>query len=608
MPKKDKAAPNSPKRPRNRLAEARVAVRDVPSTPEGLEGGRKPPDLPGATFYRLRADLAGNAVAIPAVFLTNPELLMGEAEIQGGRAFLYGRAPISDPPDFVPFIKQQFEVEIPDSHRLEYVLVIRGDGKPKSWYALAFGIGRYLLKEEYLDVDGAREVARRQTMTQKPGVAARLNQLRTKQPCLANTITTEKRANRPATLDELDFDPYTSVLDAASGAPHDSVKFGSRLTGGTGIKVRKNLSIDDLASMATNLESAYLDAVQNASVIGIRIVHNQALISQLDQQLLDLLKDENETDRIAFSLPYFEDAEDNPSLTFTKMGQDVGSYADDLDVRGYRNALRDSGKWDGLSVEFLKTSAAVIGGGKRRFKIYQCLSVVVELDGKTYVHDERSWYVVPSEAKEYIDETIRAIPFWEGLPDALQRVEERDYNANVGVGEYLLLDRKNLSVIAGEDPIEICDLLTVENKKLSFIHVKRDFSSSTLSHLFAQGRVSASLLQQRALRDLMFAHILREARRRQPQPPWSRRLRGYLEHFQCNRIRIVYAIMGDWGNAGAAERIPFFSKVNLIREVRNLRGRDFEVCLGRIQMPGPVYAKRKKERKPKAPGASLSSE
>jgi uncharacterized protein (TIGR04141 family) len=598
-PRRDKRGPDGRNKPQKPAGTApRRSGAESPKRAKGAEK-RSSEELPGATYYRLRGELDGKTVESPDVFLTEPDLLIGEAEIDVGTAFLYGRSPISDPPEFIPFLRRRFDLEIPDTHKHQYVLVVRTNTEPKSWYALAFG-GRHLLKDEYLDVDGAREIARRQTMMQKPGVGARLNQLRTKEPGLTNTITTEKRANRPATLDEFDFDPHTSVLDAASGTPQDSAKFGSRLTGSTGIVVRKRVRIDDLARVAADLETAYKDAVEHGTIIGMRIVHNQALISQLDLELVALLKDENETDKIAFSLPYFEDTEDNPSLSFTKMGQQVGLYPDDLDIQGYRSALKDCGKWDAVSVEFVKASAAIVGD-KRRFKIYQCLSAVVELGGKTYVHDERSWYSVPSEAKEYIDEMISGIPLWEGLPDSTQRVEEKDYNTRVGVGEYLLLDRRTLAVIAGEDPIEICDLLTMEEKKLSFIHVKRDFSSSTLSHLFAQGRVSASLLQQREPRGQMLAHIRRELRRRHPQPQWSRRLRGFLEqNFQCNRIRIIYAIAGDWGDADAAERIPFFSKVNLIKEVRNLRGRDFDVRLARIQMPGPVYVTRKKKRKPKA--------
>jgi hypothetical protein len=40
--------------------------------------------------------------------------------------------------------------------------------------------------------------------------------------------------------------------------------------------------------------------------------------------------------------------------------------------------------------------------------------------------------------------------------------------------------------------VEICDLLTPER---TLVRVKRHFSSSNLSHLFAQGAVSAELLQ-----------------------------------------------------------------------------------------------------------------
>jgi uncharacterized protein (TIGR04141 family) len=52
------------------------------------------------------------------------------------------------------------------------------------------------------------------------------------------------------------------------------------------------------------------------------------------------------------------------------------------------------------------------------------------------------------------------------------------------------MDRE-LIRIADRDPVELCDLLS---RNRQFIHVKKRGSSSTLSHLFAQGLVSGELI------------------------------------------------------------------------------------------------------------------
>ncbi len=162
------------------------------------------------------------------------------------------------------------------------------------------------------------------------------------------------------------------------------------------------------------------------------------------------------------------------------------------------------------------------------------------------------------------------------------------------------MDTRLATPVQGQTTVEVCDLFTmltdVGRDVAAFIHVKRDFSSSSLSHLFEQGRVSAFLLQERAQRAVILERIQTELRGRVPKPSWSRRVRGVLGDagFQASNACVVYAILGDWSGHTLAERLPFFSKVALVGAAHLLRGRDFEVRVARVQMAGPAYAPRKK--------------
>jgi uncharacterized protein (TIGR04141 family) len=67
-------------------------------------------------------------------------------------------------------------------------------------------------------------------------------------------------------------------------------------------------------------------------------------------------------------------------------------------------------------------------------------------------------------------------------------------------------------------PIEICDLLSEEGR---FIHVKRKLSSSSLSHLFAQGYVSAELLQENSEYRLESLSTIQKQEKAKAFPPAS---------------------------------------------------------------------------------------
>jgi uncharacterized protein (TIGR04141 family) len=202
---------------------------------------------------------------------------------------------------------------------------------------------------------------------------------------------------------------------------------------------------------------------------------------------------------------------------------------------------------------------------------------------------------------QYIDDELAEIPLWDGvLPAPVARVTEPKYNEYAGNGEYLLMDTRLATPVPGQTAVEVCDLLTVLTDAgrdlVAFIHVKRDFASSSLSHLFEQGRVSAFLLQERAQRAVILQRIKTELRRRTPKPSWSRRVAGLLGDtgFQARNACVVYAIIGDWDGHTLAQRLPFFSKIALVGAAHLLRGRDFDVRIARVQMSGPMYPRRRK--------------
>ncbi|MNL25884.1 hypothetical protein D3C87_1473840 [compost metagenome] len=116
-------------------------------------------------------------------------------------------------------------------------------------------------------------------------------------------------------------------------------------------------------------------------------------------------------------------------------------------------------------------------------------------------------------------------------------------------------------------PIELCDLLT-KDKKL--IHVKhRKGGSAGLSHLFAQGSVSAEvMLGDRAFR--------KEARKVLRRISHSAHELIPIDGLKSSDYEVVFLILGD-ANSSVKENLPFFSKVNLTLAFENLSQRGYEV-------------------------------
>jgi uncharacterized protein (TIGR04141 family) len=126
------------------------------------------------------------------------------------------------------------------------------------------------------------------------------------------------------------------------------------------------------------------------------------------------------------------------------------------------------------------------------WNVFRCIVFETREEGVLYALTAGDWYSVSAS---FADEVLRfghELPQLDlALPPAPAGVEEKDYNQKAADAlDALSLDRELVMTPAG-DSIELCDLLT-RNRQL--IHVKKRGSSSTLSHLFSQGVVSAELL------------------------------------------------------------------------------------------------------------------
>jgi uncharacterized protein (TIGR04141 family) len=219
--------------------------------------------------------------------------------------------------------------------------------------------------------------------------------------------------------------------------------------------------------------------------------------------------------------------------------------------------------------------------GDRVVESYSLLHYIVAdipYDDRRYVLAAGVWIEVD---QDYVTAVQRRI---DRLPDITRKLRLATWNLNVQENEeaynhhvgrkrrWKVLDRKNFPIERPNQKVEVCDLLTPDKQLLC---VKRMTKSSTLSHLFAQGLVSADLLVNNAdgYQDQVIEYLteLRLGATFGSREDWT----------------VVYAIATS-NTARLSKSLYFFSKVGLDRTAKQLRSLGVNVALARV----PLIAKR----------------
>lgn len=157
------------------------------------------------------------------------------------------------------------------------------------------------------------------------------------------------------------------------------------------------------------------------------------------------------------------------------------------------------------------------------------------------------------------------LPAWDRRADGDAYIDEGTYNEQAAAASgYALLDKANLT-LGPRQTIEICDLATTDKH---LICVKRANRSSTLSHLFAQGMVSASLMHENAYQQQVLDAL---APLTDSPTTWG----------ASSDWTIVFAI-GTTKPGPLLDSLFFFTQVHLEHAVRQIRSRNIKVAIAKI--------------------------
>lgn len=195
-----------------------------------------------------------------------------------------------------------------------------------------------------------------------------------------------------------------------------------------------------------------------------------------------------------------------------------------------------------------------------------------ELDNfESYLLNNGRWYRIDSDFVDEVDNACAKIPRWTvPLPDYDVKGEGayNSFVAETQPSEFQLMDQNLIMHGGGSSKIELCDLY---HKSKALVHVKRYGGSSTLSHLFAQGRISGEIFKtDPAFRSKVGAELTGAFHLSDPDRAPSEA-----------EYSIVFAVISD--SDGDELLFPFFSRLNLRHTYRNLTGYGYQVFLAKIR-------------------------
>ncbi len=442
--------------------------------------------------------------------------------------------------------------------------------------AFTFGYGRFLIDTKYFVHDF--------------GIKTALNTLNHDSLRSVDLFTLEdqavqkkSQASRESSVGIFGIDISRDVLRAVTGSPKNGVALKNISGGDAVFSFGVEMHVEEISQLVDLLSQYYANDSYKSNfswVDNIRKVKEKSEIDYLDAKLIEKVK--AKSDEITITIPEIVQWDSIYGFSFTRTKSSIKpiiepkEYLDNIDVA---NISIDSIKRDKLFVYDIHEN-------ELEHQIYKCIYFEHKETDKTYILFAGLWYEIDNSFVARVDSTLGQINVsslafpkvyvWEEVEDGKTKSKiesEGDYNERASTTHnYHLLDKKLIKSNRATTSIELCDLMT-DNKQ--FIHVKhRKGGSAGLSHLFAQGSVSAEiLLGDREFRKKTRTVLRRVSNGLQDSVP--------LDSFKSDGVEVVFLILGE-DSSSLMSNLPFFSKVNLSKAFENLSQRGFQVSLAGV--------------------------
>lgn len=394
-----------------------------------------------------------------------------------------------------------------------------------------------------------------------------------------NPLNSRTQSTREVDIFDLHIDSETEMLYAVTGVSKVDI-FGSHVTGRDALTLVVSVEVEGLVGILKEALSRYKQKLPEKFewVENISRVRDTDASQVLDYELDDVLKS-GCISSFWLGEPEVVDWESQVGYSFDMYHKTPRHVVLDLDdLFEYMVS-----KGFPLNADSLRMVSVHVNDSDykdvKSWSAYRCLYAEMAVGGEQYILRNGTWYKVDKAFVDKVDDYFSDLQAYEYVMPLYSHDTEGEYNEHVSLVDpkFFLMDKKNIRVGGVYDKIEFCDLV---RGWADFIHVKYYRSSSTLSHLFAQGCVSAEVF----VRDMDFREKLNV------KLPPSLQLVDASVMPDARNYQVVYAVATD---KKIPEELPFFSKVTLKNSIRTLRSFGYSVKLCKIDV-GPVLRAKKK--------------
>lgn len=430
--------------------------------------------------------------------------------------------------------------------------------------ALTFGYGRNLINPSAYEEDFGLRITLNSVDPNKIKAIDRMT---------LDAVAQQARiqASRDAAMSEFGLDVEQDLLRAVTGTPLDS-KLGQRLTGRDALQTTLPINLEQVPELLARCLEEYAKDDYKSRFPWVEQIHeidDPMMKASLDQKLVRKLRT-GELDGLWLAVPEMIDWDGVGGFKY-RTGRNAATHSD-IHVLRFLSEIDDPADIDDCTLK--KTyHVSVIGNDNdavvKRWPVYRCLYCEVADGENTFLLNNAKWFRIATDFVQRITDAVENIPEnTVQLPDYHDK-SEAAYSKRVAEAEgsrFALMDFKLIGSSSLPSKVEFCDLYGSDRK---IVHLKRYSSSSTLSHLFAQGVVSAKLF----LNETGFRHELNELL------PATHRLTDPKSKPNASEFEVVFGIISQ-----SKKRLilPFFSRVNLENAHSNLAGMGLQVSRSKI--------------------------
>ena len=381
-------------------------------------------------------------------------------------------------PKWLNYINSISKNEVTISNKSTRVIIILNSNN--NHYAICFGYGKYLLKDDLIIRNFGLKIV---LNTVNPDKLRSIDIINIKDV----PFYTRKQPGKEITINDFELDYLSDLLKSITGTSSEDI-FQQYITGRDSIHFNKDIEDLDLNQLCHDLELLYKKTNYKKHfswVDNIFSIREKETIIKLDEKLITDLR-KSKLDNIHLSPPDIIDFR-NVGLKYTHHH----GIETSMSIQHYLDEVKNKSL---ITIEKIKSNSVYAvdnstGEIINSWSIYNSIFFETTINSKQYFLYSGEWFQASKSFIKQIDNELLKIKYSKiQLPPFKQDEHEGLYNMRVSNNRNIIcLDRNNIMV--GGSPVEPCDLFI--DKK--FIHIKHWVGSSTFSHLLSQGKISASL-------------------------------------------------------------------------------------------------------------------